>query len=96
MIRCCGTRLIRLFPVRSAFHGVGCSGMGLFNYLEGFVEIIFCDIDFDIGIVVISLLEFWFLHCDSEVVTALGPFCGKVAVNFSNCMFLLNKKEIVF
>lgn len=38
-------------------------------------------------------VRFFILHCDSEAVAALGPFCGKVAVNFCNFIFLLNKRK---
>lgn len=31
-----------------------------------------------------------------EVLKARGPFCGKAAVHFSNCMFVLIKEEGVF
>lgn len=30
-----------------------------------------------------------------EVLTAPGPFCGKTAARFSDCMFVLNKEEAV-
>lgn len=30
------------------------------------------------------------------MVTARGPFCGKVAVDCKNGMFVWNKKEVVF